>query len=229
MRHTLLLSVLAGIAAAPAFAGTIEPVAPTPVPVFVEPAPVYSWTGGYVGAGLGFAGLDFDVDDNEDFGFNQIDDRFSDALDGLSGFVDGFDDDGVTGGFRAGYDFALANGFLVGGRLDYDFVNFDLNFEDDDDDDLDMTLENGIDGIYRAGVRLGYAFGPNLVYGIGGYAGLDANDDSDGYFAGIGAERFVTENVTVGGEVLYHEFDEFEIDSLEADITTVGLNVNFRF
>jgi opacity protein-like surface antigen len=90
-------------------------------------------------------------------------------------------------------------------------------------------VANSIDGVYRAGVRLGYAFGPNMVYGIGGYAALDADDDSEGYFVGVGGERFVTENVSVGAEILYHEFEDFGLETLEADVTTASIGVNFRF
>jgi opacity protein-like surface antigen len=229
----LSFAVLPLLVAAPAFAGNVVPVAPAPVVAAPVVQPTYNWTGGYVGGSLGYAGLNFGVDADEDFGFEDgtLGDEDDDDFDALAGFVDGFDDDGITGGIRLGYDFALANGFVIGGRVDYDLVSFDLDFDDDDavDGDLDQSFGNSIDAIYRAGVKLGFASGPNMFYGIGGYAGLDADDDSDGYFLGIGGERFVTENVSVGGEILYHEFDEFDVDSLDAEVTTVGLNVNYRF
>ncbi|KIT16275.1 outer membrane protein [Jannaschia aquimarina] len=222
------LAALTAVAAAPALAGNPAPAPVEPAPVFVgEPAPAYNWTGGYVGGAIGFAGLNTGVDSDEDF---DLGDEFDDVRDDLAGFVDGFDDDGIYGGIRAGYDYAFANGFVLGGQLAYDVVNFDLNFEDDDAGaDSDVTFENGIDGILRAGLRAGYGFGPNLIYGTGGYARLTGDDDSDGYFAGLGGERFVTQNITAGAEVLYHQFDGFDVDSLEADITTVGLTVNYRF
>ncbi|MDA0924279.1 MAG: porin family protein, partial [Proteobacteria bacterium] len=53
--------------------------------------------------------------------------------------------------------------------------------------------------------------------------------DSDGWFAGLGYEMLVTDMISVGAELLYHEFDSFDLVGLAADATTAAVSVNFRF
>jgi opacity protein-like surface antigen len=216
---TAILALLAP----PAIAGNVEAVVVEPAPVPVTPvapvAPAFDWTGGYVGGSLGFLGADAgaNLDDDDD-------DDDDDLID-----LD-FDGDGAFGGLRLGYDYAFANGFLLGGLIGYDAMSIDVDGDDDTTDADDDTLNS----IARAGVRAGYAFGPNLVYGTGGYAHADTDDSgsSEGYFVGAGAERFITQNLTAGLEVLYHEFDNFdddELEDIEAEATSIGLTLNYRF
>ncbi|MCK0167035.1 porin family protein [Jannaschia sp. S6380] len=137
-----------------------------------------------------------------------------------SGDVD-TDGDGALYGLRAGYDYDFGRAIL-GGLVQYDFGEIEL-------DDTDVEVED----VLRLGVRGGFHSGANLFYATGGYAEADTNDlgKAEGYFAGLGYERFVTENVTIGAEALYHEFDDFDDTDadIDADATTVGLNINYRF
>lgn len=132
------------------------------------------------------------------------------------------DGDGAIGGLSAGYDFDFGR-TVAGVGLDYDVSNIELG-------------EDGptLDSVFRLGGRLGYELGQDgLLYGRAGYAVADVSDgidSADGYFAGVGYEQFVTESVSAGAEVLYHDFTEFDGDTdLDATATTASLKVNFRF
>lgn len=79
--------------AAPAFAGSLEPVAiePVPTPVQVPVQPSSDWTGGYAGVQLGYGAL-----------------------------TDGLEGDDAIGGFTAGYDWDLGD-WVVGVGADANF------------------------------------------------------------------------------------------------------------
>ncbi|ETW13726.1 hypothetical protein ATO8_06836 [Roseivivax marinus] len=128
--------------------------------------------------------------------------------------------DGGLYGLRSYYDFDFGS-TVAGLGLQYDRG------------DIDLDGAANAEGVLRVGPRLGYDFGRTMVYGTGGYAKAytddDAVGDSDGYYVGLGTETFLTENVTAGAEVLYHEFDDFDNGGLEADATTANINVNYRF
>lgn len=133
--------------------------------------------------------------------------------------ADGFDDDdSVIGGLIAGYDYDLQNGFVVGVGFDYDFLDADIGNV--------ASVEDG----FRAKLRGGYKIGRGLVYATGGYAWADTDNfgDDDGYFIGAGYEHMVTDQVSLGGEVLYHQFDDFN-GGPDADATTVQARAAFRF
>lgn len=88
-----------GLLAAPAFAGGLtEPVVePAPVAPVIQAAPSNDWTGGYVGAQLGYA----------------------------DGSYAGSSDNNVSYGVRGGYDWDLGN-WVAGVGLDYDKTDIDL-------------------------------------------------------------------------------------------------------
>ncbi|MEM9350261.1 MAG: porin family protein [Pseudomonadota bacterium] len=124
-------------------------------------------------------------------------------------------------GIRAYYDVDFGN-FIAGGGFQYDSTEIDLDGAAD------------IDDVFRLAGRVGVSSGPAYYYGTAGFVQASTSGpadagDSDGYFVGAGVEAFVADNITVGGEVLYHEFDDFDISSLDAEVTTLGVNVNYRF
>ncbi|SFQ66279.1 Outer membrane protein beta-barrel domain-containing protein [Roseivivax halotolerans] len=130
------------------------------------------------------------------------------------------EEEGGSIGVRGNYDFRLGNSIIAGVGLQYDEAN--------------IELENSgeLDNIMRLGGRLGVDSGRNFFYGTGGYARATGADDdlgdSDGYFAGVGYEVFLQENVTVGTEVVYQEFNEFDNDA-ELDATSANVSLNYRF
>ncbi|WP_323783751.1 outer membrane protein [Thalassovita sp.] len=126
--------------------------------------------------------------------------------------------DDVIGGLSLGYDYDFGQ-FVLGAGLDYDVSNIDLNGTD--------TL----DSIGRLKLRAGYDLGRGLIYATGGVAqaSLASMGDDTGYFAGIGYEHMLTDNISVGGEVLYHAFDNFNGSGTDVEATTASAKVNFRF
>lgn len=131
----------------------------------------------------------------------------------------GGDDDAFIGGLTAGYDFDLGQ-WVVGGSLDYDFTDADVAGGV-------AELEN----IFRAKVRGGYKIGQGLLYATGGYANADTDNlgSDDGYFIGGGYEYLVNEAFSIGGEILYHEFDNFNSTGADVDATTVQIRATYRF
>jgi hypothetical protein len=128
--------------------------------------------------------------------------------------------DGAIYGLRAYYDYDFGN-IIVGGGLQYDGADIDL--------DGATTLES----VTRVGARAGVDLTNSWVYGTAGWAHANTSDptigDSNGWFGGVGYEMLVSNGITIGAEVLYHEFSDFADPGLTAEATTAAVSVNFRF
>lgn len=143
---------------------------------------------------------------------------------GQLGFADvdsnlpGVSGDGAIGGLTFGYDHDLGN-WVVGAGLDYDWT------------DVNIAPTVDVENVFRAKLRGGYKIGNGLAYATGGYTNIDASTlgDDDGYFIGAGYEHMVTDRVSVGGEVLYHEVDSFAGTAADVDATTAQVRATFRF
>lgn len=132
--------------------------------------------------------------------------------------TDAFDADGLTYGVHAGYDYDFGN-FVLGGELEAS--GFDLT-----------DGANEVDSVLRAKLRAGYDAGAYLPYLTAGIAsmtvgGLDATDE--GAFYGVGMDYMLSDNIRVGGEILQHEFDNFNDTGLNIDATTAAVRVSFQF
>ena len=145
-----------------------------------------------------------------------------DLLDGdaaIGGALDG-DAFGLFGGYRR--DFGT---FVLGGEIDY-MVG-------------EMSPVAGpsidVDALLRLGVEAGFDAGPALIYATVGWAQMDVsvaglNFDFDGTFYGIGVDYAVTDRVTIGAELLRHDFNDINgIAGNDLDATTFGINVAYRF
>ena len=128
----------------------------------------------------------------------------------------GVDDTGLIGGLFAGYDWQMGSTvFGVGADVDA----------------TDITLGgNDVDSVARLKLRVGQEMGGGLLYATAGGARAYTSGlgDDSGWFIGGGYETFVAENVTVGGELLYHEFDNFN-GGPDVDATTLQVRVAYRF
>lgn len=128
--------------------------------------------------------------------------------------------DDILLGLRAYYDYDFGD-FILGGGLQYDTA------------DIDLGGVTTLDAVTRVGVRGGVDLTDDWLYGTAGWARAETSGGgvgaSDGWFAGIGYEMLVTDAVSVGAELLYHEFDSFDLIGLAADATTAAISVNFRF
>jgi len=125
--------------------------------------------------------------------------------------------DDVIGGFTAGYDWDFGN-FVLGAGLDADIADLSVGA---------ATLER----VYRLKVRGGYDLGNGLLYATAGGAGADIDGlgYDTGYFVGAGYEHMVTDTISLGGEVLYHEFDDFKASGTDIEATTFQVRANYRF
>lgn len=130
----------------------------------------------------------------------------------------GLDGDGGIAGIIAGYDWDLGD-WVVGLGADYDFA------------DISLGTTADLEEIWRIKFRGGYKIGQGLAYGTAGYANADTDTlgDEDGYFIGAGYEHRLAPNFSLGGEVLYHEFDNFNATPTDIDATTVQVRGTFRF
>lgn len=134
----------------------------------------------------------------------------------------GLDGDGLTYGLRGGFDWDFGN-WVLGVGADYDWTDIDLG-----------NTGDTLDSVARLKLRAGADLGRTLIYGTAGAAHADADIggaslSDTGWFAGIGADYLITDQWTVGAELLTHQFDDFDNSGVDVDATTASVNVGFRF
>ncbi|MFZ2160214.1 MAG: outer membrane beta-barrel protein [Bradyrhizobium sp.] len=225
----LLLGAAALIAfAAPAAAADIPPRTYSKAPAYTAPAVVYNWTGFYIGGHLGgaFAG---------DNSLQSSDARF-------------------LGGVQAGFDYQFAQNWVIGAEAQYSWLNADNNngvlFPGG-------TLVTGGNNNQLGSVtgRVGYTWGPALLYAKGGYAWRDSNNigvtvagapaafttdgnHKDGYTVGTGLEYMFAPNWSAKAEYQYYNFGNTTITAGPPDVVgarfrndehSVKVGLNYRF
>jgi outer membrane immunogenic protein len=175
------------------------------------PVPVYapSWSGFYIGAGIGAGAAVHDISVNDAF--------FDERLFDFSGA-----DTGVLGTVIVGWDWQLGPKAVFGVFADFDF--FDLSTRQRAFDDFfDHSTDH--DHAWSVGARLGWLSSPStLLYITGGYTqvqldhrasffGLDEltvsrDRDLDGWFVGAGVDtRLWASNWFLRLEYRFTEFD----------------------
>jgi opacity protein-like surface antigen len=135
----------------------------------------------------------------------------------------GLDGNGWLGGVHAGYRWDFGQ-YVAGAELDYDSADIDIG----------ATPGDTLDSVARLKFMGGAEFGNSLIYATAGAArahatvgGVDLSDN--GWFLGAGVDVAVTDRWTVGGEVLQHQFDDFDGSGVDFDATTVKAKVSLRF
>lgn len=115
------------------------------------------------------------------------------------------DDATLIGGGHLGYNWQGARNIVLGVEGDIDFL---------DDVEYLATIRG----------RLGYAFGPTLLYATGGVAfigfdddGLFTDDSDTGWVAGAGLEHKIRNNLSFGVEGLYYAFENDDDEFLFED------------
>jgi outer membrane immunogenic protein len=198
------------------------PVRSAPPAPIVAAAPVFTWTGFYVGVNAGY-------------GWNTNDDDV--VIPGVGTF-EADDEGGFVGGGQVGYNYQIGS-FVLG--LETDIQYADIGGDTDfggilDDDDSDSWF-----GTVRA--RAGVAFDRALIYATGGLAygevsnGFTSSDDvSVGWTIGAGVEYAFTNNLTAKVEGLYVNLEQDDDDlpaiagvSDETEFGVVRAGLNYKF
>jgi len=224
----ILLGTAALVAfAAPAFAADMPARTYTKAPAYTAPAVVYNWTGFYIGGHVGGA--------------------FTDGTNLLG------NDARFLGGVQGGFDYQFAPNWVLGAEAQYSWLaggnNGGTLFPGG-------TLVTGnSDQLGSVTGRLGYTWGPALLYAKGGYAWRDNNNigvsvgsvpaafttdgnHKDGYTVGAGLEYMFAPNWSAKAEYQYYNFGNTTFTSGPADIVgakfrddehTVKVGVNYRF
>jgi outer membrane immunogenic protein len=218
---------LIGLIAAAAL-GSVSPAA-FAADMVPEPAPVSSWTGFYLGAGGGVGWADIDINHR----------RCALDWDGTCDpdwdFHHDFNENGngnIIGIVQGGFDWEIANAFVVGIGADWTFgdvLNNDSKHNDDNFGFHDHFQTDGSSMVDAYG-RAGFAPMPNLlVYGLVGWSWLvnadskfsvsddngdvlfhhDDNVSANGLTFGGGVEWKFTDNLSVRGEYRFTNLDNF--------------------
>jgi outer membrane immunogenic protein len=233
MKKTLfaVIATVALGAALPAAAADLGPRgyrAPPPPPVY---APIYNWTGFYLGGHLGGA-----FGGGNNFG-------------GLA--LASNNDARFLGGVQVGADWQFAGNWVIGAEGQYSWLsknNAVALFPGP------FAYNNDQGGLGSVTARLGYSFGPALVYVKGGYAysnnretliaGLTSvpfllsNDHTNGWTIGGGVEYMFAPNWSAKAEYQYYDFGNSHFvlpvqlapfGSFQNDVHTFKVGVNYRF
>jgi len=224
----LLLAAAVIALAAPAVAADMPARTYSKAPAYTAPAVVYNWTGFYIGGHVGgaFAG---------DSSLQSSDVRF-------------------MGGVQGGFDYQFHPNWVLGAEAQYSWLGGGTNngvlFPAGT-----LVTGSGNDQLGSVTGRVGYTWGPALLYGKGGYAWRDANNigvsiagvpqpfatsgnRKDGYTVGAGLEYMFAPNWSAKAEYQYYNFGNTTINAGPADVVgarfrnddhTVKVGLNYRF
>ena len=186
--------------------------------------PIYNWTGFYIGGHVGGAFAG------------------SNSLQGDTRFL---------GGVQGGADYQFANNWVIGAEVQYSWMNSSNSgvlFPGG------TLVSSNSDQLGSVTGRLGYSFGPTLLYAKGGYAWKDSDNltatlagapvaftttgnTRDGYTVGGGLEYMFAPNWSAKIEYQYYNFGSTTFLSPVAlagarfndDEHTVKAGLNYRF
>jgi outer membrane immunogenic protein len=208
-------------------------------PVFVQPVPIFTWTGFYVGVNGGYA-------------FGPGSTRFDAAVPGLAlfGTTDSFNE-GFTIGGTIGYNFQVSPNFVVGIEADLNYIDGDRNTTFTTGfapgGSAVVSSEMNLFGTVRG--RLGLTFDRFMVYATGGlaYANIESNttivvppaplstftgskdDTRFGWTLGAGVEYAFTNNLSAKVEYLYYDLgDKTYVSGLTSGPAVVGFTNSTR-
>ena len=212
--------------AAPAFAADMPARTYTKAPAYTAPQVVYNWTGFYIGGHIGGA-----------FAGNN-------SLEGSGGRF--------LGGVQGGVDYQFAPNWVIGAEAQYSWLANNNNGVLFPGNTLVTTNNNQLGSVTG---RLGYTWGPALLYAKGGYAWRDNpnlgvsvggvpaafttnGNHKDGYTVGAGLEYMFAPNWSAKAEYQYYNFGNTTFTGGPAPIVgarfrddehTVKVGINYRF
>jgi len=204
MKSRLLLATALTALSFSAFAADL----PTRTVAPVAPAPIFSWTGFYVGGSLGL------VNHNGQFSGSYDDNSYDgNFLPGSTARSSGI---GAMVGVQAGYNYQMGQ-MVLGLEADYSWANAGKTTVNYGYYSSEQGSKLTSFGTVRA--RAGVAFDRALVYATGGFAfgnvksnlyddyeplGYTTSSMRTGWTAGAGVEYALTNNVTLKAEGLYY-------------------------
>jgi outer membrane immunogenic protein len=220
---------------------------------YVAPAPVFTWSGFYVGANAGYG-----FSSSRTVRMTELDD----GQDPYPGSYGSLSPKGVFGGAQAGYNVQFGS-FVVGLETDIQASRIrDKTNVFNDDTDYGLATKSEVNWFGTLRPRVGYAFNNVLVYATGGlaYGGVKYAQEYDGgsylasarvsktkfgYALGGGVEYAFNANWTFKGEYQYINLGSTNISAVEhrlgnptsytvntklrSDFHTVRLGVNYKF
>jgi outer membrane immunogenic protein len=197
-------------------------------------APIYNWTGFYIGGHVGGA---FSGDNN------------------FNGLVTSNNNDGrFLGGLQAGADYQFAPNWVVGIEGQYSWLGNNNNGVAFTGVGTGYVYTNNQRALGSVTGRVGYTWGPALLYVKGGYAYSDYNESltlltvpqpfalnsshHDGYTVGAGLEYMFAQNWSAKVEYQFYDFGKTNFvtpalltgfGSTRNDEHTVKAGLNYRF
>jgi outer membrane immunogenic protein len=191
----------------------------------IAAAPVWSWTGFYIGA---HAGYGFGSDDSVDT-TGQAPVNIANVLGGARPASVNLDRDGFVGGGQIGYNWQFAPNWLLGIEADISYTDIRettnvVTLPLAGAGTLNNSFSSRLDYLGTVRGRIGYVFDRTLVYATGGLAYGDVRNSVNffgtagqlqftgstsgietGYAVGGGIEHAFLPNWTVKGEYLYYD------------------------
>jgi outer membrane immunogenic protein len=192
-------------------------------------APIYNWTGFYIGGHIG-----------GEFGGNN----------GFPGTLNSNNSGSFLGGLQGGADYQFAPNWVIGIEGQYSWLsnNNSATFANG------LVYNNNQRGLGSVTGRLGYTWGPAMLYAKGGYAYSNYNESltfggvpqpfalnsshHDGYTVGAGLEYMFAQNWSAKVEYQYYNFGSTSFvtpvglvpfGSTRDDEHTVKAGINYRF
>jgi outer membrane immunogenic protein len=227
MKKILLASAAICVFAAPAFAADLPSRPYAKAPAYTAPEAVYNWTGFYIGGHIGGA-----------FGGSSLDGSNASFL----------------GGVQGGFDYQFATNWVIGAEAQYSWLTGNSNggvlFPGSG-----TIVSSNNDQLGSVTGRLGYTWGPTLLYAKGGYAWRDNpnvtasiagspvafttdGNRRDGYTVGAGLEYMFAPQWSAKIEYQYYNFGNTTFTGGPADVVgsrfrddehTVKAGINYRF
>src|ERR1700676_346510 len=215
-------ALAADLAARPAY---------TKAPAYM--APIYNWTGFYIGGHVGGA-----------FSGNN----------GFAGTTNSSSNGRFLGGLQGGADYQFAPNWVLGIEGQYSWLGSNNNGVAFTGAGAGYVYTNNLRGLGSVTGRLGYTWGPALLYVKGGYAFADRNDSltfntvpqpfalnsshNNGFTVGTGLEYMFAQNWSAKVEYQYYNFGKTSFvtpavltafGSTRNDEHTVKAGINYRF
>ncbi len=204
------------------------------------------WTGPYIGGNVGY-GFNAQEDDETILFDTDLDGNFGDNVNtaaGANAFSPGFcggaatgptpgagcteDDDEVSFGIQAGYDYQFLNSnFVLGGVVEYNRPNIQDSVSAFSTTPAFYTMTRELDDLFALRLRGGATVGDTLIYATGGAAYgsientfsssntannfvLRGDDDAWGYQVGGGFEARLSTNISLGLQYLFTSLKDDE-------------------